>query len=563
MRNRLFSLGILACFAVLLAACHRMPDHAKYIPKNATAVMSVDLVSMSKKIAWSAITGSKIFDEWKARPEQKGAIKGIEDAGIDFANTLYLYTLKNDKMNGGQGITILLPLSSNSKWESFIKKNFPAVSIKDVGKRKEAAITDGFYAGWDNKILIIDYAAKQNSYTEITDSLSGNTGQAPSTNDADMAADIARAFTVPDVKDGNLTGNKRFVALDKTGHDISFWVNYEEIMNGYMGKDGANLSALSFSNSLWKDAAVTAGLDFNKGSLKAEMKNYMSQELKEISKEMGSGAADKQMVEKLGAANLDMVFALHLSTKGLRSLLEKTNTLGLANVALSGQNLTVDDILAAYTGDIAFNVSNFRVTTKEVPADTSWGMPVPAHTATTTTADYLVVAKINKKETLDKLVQLAINNKMLESQGSGLYRVPNSGADAPVLLIDSKYLVVAKTPEAAKAYVSGSGETAKMPANVLELLTSHPFGFYMDIQQMTGTIDPATMAGSDMDAATITEAKKLLENLSVNGGEFKNDAFEWNMALNFTNKDENSLLQILNFIIHASDSKTKGATAYR
>lgn len=563
MRKRLFSLGILSCFVLLLTACHHIPDHAKYIPKNATAVMSVDLVSMSKKIAWSAITGSKIFDEWKARPEQKGAVKGIEDAGIDFANTLYLYTLKNDKIGSGQSITILLPLGSSSKWEAFIKKNFQGINIKDVGGRKEAAITDGFYAGWDSKILIIDYAPKQNRYTEMTDSLSGSTAQAAETDEANLASDIARAFAVRDAKDGNLTGNKRFLALQKDAHDIAFWINYEEMMNGYMGKDGGNLSALNFSNSLWKDAAVTAGLDFSKGSLKAEMKNYMSQELKDISKEMGSGAADKQMVEKLGAANLDMVFALHLSTKGLKSLLEKTNTLGLANVALSAQNLTVDDILAAYTGDIAFNVSNFRVTTKEVPADTSWGMQVPAHTATTTTADYLVVAKINKKENLDKLVQLAISNKMLESQGGGLYKVPNSGPDAPVLLIDSKYLVVSKTPDAAKAYVNGSAASAKMPATILESLTSHPFGFYMDIQQMTSTIDPSTMAGSDMDAATVAEAKKLLENFSVNGGEFKNDAFEWNMALNFTNKDENSLLQILNFIIHASDSKTKGATAYR
>ncbi|MBS1585159.1 MAG: hypothetical protein JSS82_06380 [Bacteroidetes bacterium] len=524
--------------------------------------MSVDLVSMSKKIAWSAITGSKIFDEWKARPEQKGAVKGIEDAGIDFTNMLYLYTLKNEKIGAGQSITMLLPLSSSAKWEAFIKKNFQGINIKDVGSRKEAAITEGFYAGWDSKVLIVDYAPKQNQYVAISDSLSGGTGQASAADEANLAADIARAFEVPGIKDGNLTGNKRFLALQKDGHDIAFWVNYEEMMNGYMGKEGTNLSALNFSNSLWKDAAVTAALDFDKGSLKAEMKNYMSQELKEISKEMGSGAADKEMVTKLATSNLDMVFALHLSTRGLKDLLEKTNTLGLANVALSSQGLTVDEILGAYTGDIGFNVSNFRVTSKEVPADTAFGMPVPAHTSTSTTADYVVVAKINKKENLDKLLQLALSNKVLEAQGGGLYKMANSGNDAPVLLIDAKYMVVAKTPEAAKAYVNGSG-TAKMPAAILESLTSHPFGFYMDIQQMTATIDPATMAGSDMDAATITEAKKLLENFSVNGGEFKNDAFEWNMTLNFTNKDENSLLQILNFIMHASDAKKAGATAYR
>lgn len=71
MRQKLALIAFVAGTVLLLSACHSLPDHAKYIPKNAVAVLSVDIENLGKKVAWNAITGSKIFDEWKARPRKK------------------------------------------------------------------------------------------------------------------------------------------------------------------------------------------------------------------------------------------------------------------------------------------------------------------------------------------------------------------------------------------------------------------------------------------------------------------------------------------------------------
>lgn len=559
MRHQLLSLSLILVLALSLSACHSMPQHAKYIPKDAGMVLSVDIAAMGKKMAWNAIVGSKIFDEWKARPQQKDAMKGIENAGIDFMNTMYLYTEKDERFGGGQRITGLVPLSDAAKFETFVKKNFPQVVIKEQGTRKEAMITENIYAGWNKDLLVMINANANNTPSINYADLDDSTALAPQPAGLDagtLSAEMEKAFAVG--KDNALTGNKHFMALQKEGHDISIWMNYEVIMSDYMQKGAGAMGGLSLSNSLWKDAAFTTGLDFNKGSIKSDMKYYMPDELKEIGREMGSTNVDKEMAESLPATNLDMAGAFHFSPKGIRSILEKTGVLGLANVGLASQNLTVDEVLNTFTGDMGFTMNDFSLTATSAPSDSA-----TAYNASTdykTNADYFFVIKINKKESLNKLIQMAITSELLESTGNNTYTMKNGGIESPVLVLGDKYAVISNKAANATAYLAGNKGT-KLSGLAAQTLIGHPVGMFFDIQQMTKSVDPL-MKNADIDAATLAEGKKLLENVALAGGEFKNGAFDTRLDINFTNKEENSLIQILNFAMHASDAQKKGATAF-
>src|SRR6476469_6694328 len=96
---------LLLIATIFFTACNSgIPEHARYIPKDAVAVAGVNLRSLSKKIAWNVITGSKLFKEMQAHiPERnaKEAMAGIEKSGIDFANTLYLYVKTDNRFKGG------------------------------------------------------------------------------------------------------------------------------------------------------------------------------------------------------------------------------------------------------------------------------------------------------------------------------------------------------------------------------------------------------------------------------------------------------------------------------
>lgn len=532
-----------------LSACHKMPEHAKYIPKDATTVLSVDVMAMGKKMAWNAITGSKIFDEWKARPEQKDAVKDLDKSGIDYLNTMYLYTQKDDRFEAGQKIVLLFPLSDAAEFDGFVKKNFPNVGVENLGKRKEALLMDNFYAGWDKDLLIVIYARPP----YVVDYENGiGAAKAVPLSRATLSAEIAKCFSVS--KDNMLVTNKHFADLQNDGHDISLWVNNELMMSDYMSKPGA--TGLSFSNSLWKDAAFTAGFDFNKGAIKSDMKYYTPTAIADILREMGSRNADKGMVAKLPASDLDMVAAMYLSPKAIKAMMEKTGVLGLTNIALSGQGLSADDILDAFTGDIGFAMNNFNVAIVNTTSDSS-SADYTAHTDYTTKADYVYVMGINKKENFNKILQLATTSEVLRSAGNNVYTLKNEVSGGPVLVVGDKYAVISNSAANGQAYLSSGGN--KLPA-AAEGVMGHPLGFYMDVKAMTRNIDPA-VSGSGPDSAIVSEAKKLIDNLSMSGGEFKNNTIRWSMTLNFTDKEENSLIQILNFAIHVGDAQNKGLTA--
>ena len=53
------------------------------------------------------------------------------------------------------------------------------------------------------------------------------------------------------------------------------------------------------------------------------------------------------------------------------------------------------------------------------------------------------------------------------------------------------------------------------------------------------------MQSSASDSAAFNAIRNLFTTLTGHGGEFKGSASEYHMSLGFTNKDENSLVQLL------------------
>ena len=50
---------------VFLSSCSSVPDHAKYIPKDASVVVALNIKEIGKTLTWSSIKGSKVLDDLK------------------------------------------------------------------------------------------------------------------------------------------------------------------------------------------------------------------------------------------------------------------------------------------------------------------------------------------------------------------------------------------------------------------------------------------------------------------------------------------------------------------
>ncbi|MES2701213.1 MAG: DUF4836 family protein [Bacteroidota bacterium] len=534
------SILLLLSLVMLVSACSRIPDHMRYIPKEAVMVTGINAKALGKKIAWNVITGSKLFREMQARMPQKSAkdaISGIEKAGVDAANTFYVYVKTDNRFKGGNRITGLVPLADAGAWEAYVKRVFPNAQIKQQGERKEASLSEDLYVGWNKSLLIaINTIATPGNVTG---------DEAPVAGAADMTAEMENAFAVS--KDNSLSGNQRFMALEQEGHDVTFWLNYDQLMTQYSG-DMAQKAGVSLSGTLWKDAVFTSGFDFKKGKITGDMHYYVADEMKDIGKELGSANADKDMIGRLPNDSLDVLFAIHLSPKGLKGLLEKTGLLGLANIGLSESGLTVDNVLNSVTGDMAFAMNSFRLRTEQV-TDSFMGQVV-THKIQKPTLAVSYAIKINDRAQFQKIVDLAKANGLRQS-GNG-FVMPLNTEDSVYILLNDQYVVASNKYMNATRFLEGSFKSGKMPAEAAGA-TAHPLGLYIDIEQLFNNTD-AGISSSPRDSAMIAESRKLLRSFSLSGGEFKNSSFEYHLDINFKNTEENSILQLMDYGMKISEA---------
>jgi hypothetical protein len=548
-------LSLLLPMFVLFASCHKTPNHAQLIPKNALMVAEVNIKELSKKIAWSMITGSKLFDELKSKSvdsaKQSDFIKNMSEAGVDELNTFYAYVQNNGLNDKSTCFVALIPLKNAMKWETFLKKTFENTTIKDLKKRKETKLTDEIYAGWTNDLLIIITLKDQtaNNYMNAVEDTLPQTSIA----DRDMllASHLETAFSV--TKENALLEDKRFQNFEKTNHDLGFWVNIEEVMNTVGAKSMSSITGgLSLSNTMWKNSAFSAGINFEKGKINTDMLVYSSDEMKEINQEFGKTNIDNDALDRVSPKGLDYVAAYHLSPLGVRKMLEKMGVSGLANSFLAEQKLSLQEILDAMSGDLIFSMNNFKQK-KETMLFDSTDATSTINTFKTD-MDMMFALKINKKETFKKVLNLAVANEMLIPIDDNSYMVKSmNNADTMLILLNDNYAVFSNKGSVARTYVAGSNPK-QSSMFVKENVNKHPFGMFFDFQEWSKGMT-AMMTGTATDSSIFEESKKTFENYVFNGGSFENNTFKYQMSVNFIDKKENSLLQLINFAKHIKEAQ--------
>ena len=553
--QRLKTAVVFCLCLVLLASCHSLPEHAKYIPKDAVVVAGINLKSLSKKIAWNVITGSKLFKEMQQRLPQKNAgdaVNDIEKSGIDFINTVYFYVKPDNRLKGGNRLCALVPLSDANDLENYFKKIIPDLNITARGDRKEAIIHNMMYLSWNKKLLVITNIMGQDG-TDYMELLK-NGGDSHSVAKPDMeenSAEMDNAFNV--TAENSLINNKHFKSLETNGHDITVWVNYDQLMSQYMNETVAGkMGGLSVSNTLWKDAAFAAGFDFKTGRISGDLDYYVSEELTDIGKDLGSVDVDKDMTKRLPMQNMDMVVAWHLSPSGLKKSIDKTGLLGLVNLGLGSQGLTFDNVTDAFTGDMSFVISNLTVKTV-VEEDDLMGQKVK-HATQKPGMDMTFVIKMNKKENFMKMFDMYKEMAGFYPYGNDAYAYPLDTKDSLFFMINDKYMVASNRYQNVTGYISGKFKSEGLPSIVKSGVLGHPVGMVMDIAQIVKNIDPAIVS-SPRDSAVLAVSKNLLSSISINGGTFKNNSFGSHIDINFTNSDENSIIALMDYGLKISDAE--------
>lgn len=533
----------------IFASCSKSPEHIKYIPKDASVVVGVNTAELGKKIAWDALWGSKLLEEMQQRMDKKDAMKDMGNSGIQAMTTYYLYVKTDKRFETGSRVTAVLPMEDEAKWQAYLKKVAPQAVVKTQKDRKEALITDGMYAGWTKDVLIIMntiYPPMDNIYNQLSnasaetyDSLYTELTKQRKPDEALMTVEMDKAFNI--ASDNVITSKQSFVSLEKEGHDITLWMNYETLTGDYMNP--SMTGGLALSAALWKDAALAAGFDFEDGKINGQMKYYISDELKAIMKGFGEKNADKDMIERMPAEGLNMLAGCYISPDAMKGMIDKMGMTGLMNAGLAESGLNADDVFSAFSGDFALALNNFKIYNTTIPADSMYPGQ-QAFESQDADIQYTFAMKTGKKESFDKLLQLAQKTGMMVPDGSGKKYLIKSGRQDINVVIDKGFLVVSNNSAYADGYIQSTYKGGKHSAKT-EDIAKYPWGMYFDIKSMFANVSIASE--EPKYKAMLEMSKNLLDDVTAYGGKNKGNTFEYNISVNFTDKKENSLIQLLNY----------------
>ena len=519
---------------LFFAACKKVPDHAKYIPKNAITVVGINLKALSNKMLWSKLTGSSAMSGLDSAFTDMGTninAKSLEKSGVNTSSTIYAYASSTpvDPMMGTSstpGMIAIIPLENATDWEAFVKKMDGTTTIQKAGENMSATSKE-VTALWTKDVAFVTNNAKSpGQYVALPDGSEEWQEGAPDAAKAMTTLQQAMAVT----KDGSLIQDSRFIDLEKEGNDVSIWVNYEEMMS----KMGA---AMAMGAQLMKETAIASGLNFEKGELDGTMRYYVSPAMKEATSMMGDGTLPSEMMDKMPKQNLAGFMAMSLSTKGIKSILDKTGMLGVANMGLASQGLTLDDIFDAFTGDITMSFANVAVVEK------TSGEGEYAYTSNDPRADFVVAMKLGKKEAVAKLMAFFTKRELLTQMSPGVYTVPGSDGIGAIAMNET-YAVACNTVAQAQAWLAGKGN-GTLPDDAKGLTNDGPFSMYANGQVLMAGFSP--MAKSDKEKAMMDASKKMFQSFALSGGKFSGGAVNYTGKMMLVNKEENALVQLANY----------------
>ncbi|MBK8329434.1 MAG: DUF4836 family protein [Bacteroidetes bacterium] len=540
----------MAFIVITVFSCNKIPNHAKYIPKNALGVFAIDMDKLSKKLIWNVLTGSEIFDEMQKdikNEESKKAMKDFSNIGIDPATTLYIFYTGN--MKDENHPCLLAGMKDVSKFESFLSKNYPAITVVDNKEFKSCLIESKFILSWNKEAAIATMINNRFSYE--TDSTGAEIVVPDMVNEEKDKNYLKELFALNSTN--AITSNDNFKKLQNDGHDFSLWVNYEELYKQNKDLNTAELKAF-IKDDYFRDAALATGFDFEKGAVDMEMDYYFSKELAAIYKKYSNENMDEKLVNSIPSKDIDLLVAYNLKPKMIEDFLKEFKLDGLANLGLVAVGTSMETILSAFKGDMVFALTDMKLKTK----DTTQNPDIYVSDMPDFNLTYAM--NVNQLSSLQSLLDKGVSQSLLVKNGN-TYSMPYS--DEGALMFDKDKLVFSNQKTTAQAFMENKGNAKEgLPADVWKNIVNNPITMYANIKKMMSVIPME--ATSEIEKQLLADLQSMFTYAQIYGGKMKGNANHLEGNLYFSNKEENAMIQLINLGIKMKkeqDSRNKNIIA--
>ena len=498
----------------------KVPEQTKYIPKDASAVFSINPKQMADKLNNNHVNIDSIMKAATAGDTtMRWTMEDIKNSGIDMDADVYLFVQQAGSIMSGQSSVIgfVGALHSTSDFEAFLKRKMPSVQFQKANNYSYANLKEGFVAGWNDNVALIAKATSMNMQN----------GQMSSADFGASQKALTTYFTQKE--DASIASVDAFKDAAKEKADMHLFTSSNAALASIP------MLGMSKASDLLKDLYSASTINFEDGKVVIESKAYTNDMLADTLKKYAGAKVDMDMLDKYpGAVNGFAVFSFN--PKLLTAIMNIAGVTATANQGLQQLGFTVDDVTSAFKGDFAVIFSNFGMEEKTIPGS-------PGNTFKQPTAKLLINAAIGNKAAYDKIVTaLAAKDIMVQQNGQYVLKDMAEGtANGFVMNADGKNLLVASDASLLQQYKAGTGKVT-LPQGIEDKAKGNAVAFYADIASMLNAIPPDTT-----DQAMINGAKQTFKDAIITSENISGNTIKGHLEVRMVNDKENSLAALTRY----------------
>lgn len=507
-----FVLVLTAMILLTVVSCNKNKlEQTKHIPKDATLVVAINPMSFYDKLkdhkaeldTLISSFSQKMMNSDSAR--QQGA---LAKEAFDFRKSFFFFVKASNSIAEGKSINaaFIAPLKDKDKFVELLKSAGQGLDISQ-GTGFSFAIKQKATFGWNNDIAII--IPSNGVYMDTL-------GQ---------KAILESLFNLKESE--SIAENKSFTKSFTTKADVSYYTNSSQSFTA------VSVLALTKASDLVKDTYSAGTINFEDGDVDLKITSYPNPTLLDLLK--------KNPAARLSGNTLDnypgkpqAIADISINFKQLVNILSYMGVDQMINPFLQKQGLTLDDVAAAFKGEIAVAASNFRMEQKQSPYFNTM--------TTSPKADYLLCIPIGDKKAYDKIVAAiysADNTAFTNQNGQA---VPTAVIQNGLgFLANDKYLLLGSSPSLVDSFANAKGKIS-LPDDAAKNLKGKTSYFYGDLQSLLNML-PA----SGSDSATAVLSRNTFKDVSAWGNDVTGDTFSGEAHLHLQDSKQNSLITLLKY----------------
>ena len=504
-------LSLLAACLLLLASCKDANKSGLFIPKDAAFVFHINTSSLSSKLSWEEIKNTTWYKDAYLEASKDSFAQKLMDnpdaSGIDTKSDFVFFL----KKRGRGGFSVFQgSIKDATAFEALVKKTSRQDKTEKDGEWNMVTADNSTVVTWNNSKFAVINDMPMGDFNPMS---GGNNEKAR------FGADSLKLFVkqVMSIKgDQSLFDDKRFASTMKENGDMHFWMNA-----GSLYSDMAGMMSMMKFSSLFEGNATAGTIHFDDGKITAKMKQYYGEEMKKAMEKWKFKNIDAAVLNRIPSQDIIGVMAMNIDPQGLSAFVKTMGLDGFANMFLSQQDLTMDEILSATKGEFVMALTDLQM--KDTTISFSTGDESKPFSYTTRKPDmsFMVATSVNKKASFDKLLNI----------------FKKDSAEVPFSYqLNNEWFVAGNKPAAVNAFVSGKQTNHPFT----DKITGHPFGMYIDIQRLL-----KTDFSNDVTAKSLlAESAAVWKDFIAVGDGFKNGESTSEITINMVDGKTNSLKQL-------------------